>query len=159
MRNVWLFPVTLLVGFMSLACQVSAQQQAPIRSADQVRADADRMVAIWVEHANARDAAGVASIYTGDVVFIDPYGNIIRGRAAIQQYWAESFAGRSSNWESRIDETVILGDVGVSIGTASADIQGTRVEYKWLSVSVQEPDGVARTRFQIGMVPAPIPEG
>jgi ketosteroid isomerase-like protein len=161
MRNVWLFPVTLLLGFLALASQLSAQQQAPIRSADQLRADAERVVATWVERANAGDAAGVACTYTDDAVFIDPYGNVVRGRAAIQQYFAESFAGGSSNWDVRIDETVLLGAVAVSNGVWSADIQGLPDEMRepgrWLTVRVYEPDGSLGIRFHFGMLPAPRP--
>jgi uncharacterized protein (TIGR02246 family) len=154
MRRVSLLSVTLLV-VLAMASPLSAQQRAPIRSADQVRADGQKNVATWVERANAGDAAGVASIYTDDALLLDPYGNVIRGRAAIQQLLERSFADGSSNWNVRIDETVMLGDVGVSTGTWSANFQGTPGPWRWLSVWVYEPDGSSRIRFHFSMMPAP----
>jgi uncharacterized protein (TIGR02246 family) len=159
MRRVSLFPVTSLVVLVAMACPLSAQQRAPIRSADQARADVQRVVSTWVERANAGDAAGVASFYTDDAVFLDPYGNVVRGRAAIEQMFAQFSADGSSNWNVRIDETVMLGDVAVSTGTWSANFLGTPGPWRWLSVWVYEPDGSMRSRFHLGMMPAPRQEG
>jgi uncharacterized protein (TIGR02246 family) len=161
MRITPLFPVILLVVLMAMACPLSAQQRAPIRSADQVRADTETLVATWVTRANAGDATRVAATYTNDAVFVDPYGNVVRGRAAIQEYFGQSFATRSSNWESRVDETVMIGDLAVAYGTWFADIEGLPAEtpgpWRWLSVGVYETDGSLRTRFHIGMIPAAMP--
>jgi uncharacterized protein (TIGR02246 family) len=158
MRIALLFPVPLLMALMAVGSQLPAQELAPLRSADQVRADMETAVATWVESANAGDATGVAAIYTGDAVFVDPYGNVVRGRAAIQEYFAQSFATRSSNWASRVDETVMIGDMAVTYGIWSADIEGLPAEtpgpWRWLSVAVYAPDGSPRMRFQIAMIPA-----
>jgi uncharacterized protein (TIGR02246 family) len=124
MRKVVLFPVPALLVLMAMGCQPPAQEMAPIRTADQARADAEMLTATWVEMANAGDAAGVASTYTEDAVFLDPYGNVIQGRAAIEGYFRQSFATRSSSWDSRIDDLVIQGDMVVSYGTWSATHRG-----------------------------------
>jgi uncharacterized protein (TIGR02246 family) len=162
MRTVVLFPVTLLLAFMAMGCQPPVQELAPLRTVEQVRADAEGLVANWVEMANAGDAAGVAATYTQDAVFLDPYGNVIQGRAAIEEYFRQSFATRTSNYESLIDDMVILGDAVASYGIWSATIEGLPLEFpgpwRWMALGVYEPDGSFKTRLQLAMIPAPMPE-
>jgi uncharacterized protein (TIGR02246 family) len=161
MRIALLFLVPLLMALMAVGSQLPAQEPAPLRSGDQVRADTETAVATWVASANAGDATAVAAIYADDAVFVDTYGNVVRGRAAIQEHYAQSFAARSSNWEVWVDETLMIGDMAVIYGTWSADIQGLPAEtpgpWRWLSVAVYEPDGSQwRTRFHIAMIPVPM---
>jgi uncharacterized protein (TIGR02246 family) len=162
MRKVVLFPVPALLVFMAIGCQPPEQELAPLRTLEQVRADAEVLTATWVEMANAEDAAGVASTYTEDAVFLDPYGNVIQGRAAIEGYFRQSFATRTSNFESLIDDMVILGDAVASYGTWSATIEGLPSEFpgpwRWMALGVYQPDGSFKTRLQLAMIPAPMPE-
>ena len=162
MRKVVLFPVPALLVFMAVGCQPAEQELVPLRTVEQIQADAEGLVADWVAMANAGDAEGVASTYTDDAVFLDPYGNVVQGRAAIQEYFRQSFATRTSNYESRIDDMVIQGDAVVTFGTWSATVLGlpahTPRPWRWMALGVYELDGSFQTRLQMAMMPAPMPE-
>jgi uncharacterized protein (TIGR02246 family) len=161
MRKVVLFPVPVLLVLMAMGCQPPVQELVPLRTAEEIQADAEGLVATWVEAANAEDAEGVASTYTADALFVDPYGNVVQGRAAIQEYFGQSFATRSSNWESRIDGVVIPADAVVTYGTWSATIVGLPSDlpgpWRWMALGVYEPDGSLKTRVQFSMMPVPMP--
>lgn len=51
----------------------------------------------------ARDAARFAACYTEDVKFVDPFGNIIKGRAAFEQAHAELFKTMANLPEGKVE--------------------------------------------------------
>ena len=161
MRKVVLFPVPLLLAFMAMGCQPPAQEMAPIRTAEQIQADIEALAATWLEMANAGDAAGVASTYTDDAVYMDPYGGIHQGRGAIQEYFRQSLS-RSTNWLAPMDGTVIQGDMVAGYGTWSATPimpEGAApIGGRWQNAAAYQPDGSLKMRLQLAMLPAPMPE-
>src|SRR5205085_10854444 len=61
----------------SAAVDIGADEQA-------IRGQVDH----WLQLVNAKDAAGIASLYAEDGAVMPPNGPIGKGRAAIQQTWA-----------------------------------------------------------------------
>jgi len=161
MRRLSLLPVFPLLAFMAMGCQPSVQELAPLRTAEQVEADAQAHLATWLEAANAGDAAGVAASYTEDAVYLDPWGSVHQGRAAIQEYFRQSLA-RSTDWEATFDGLVIQGDLVAGYGTWSATPVAPEgaaaIGGRWQAVTVYQPDGSPKTRLQLTMIPAPMPE-
>ncbi len=161
MRKVLLFPVPALLVFVAMGCQPAEQELEPLRTAEQIQADIEALAATWLEMANAGDAAGVASTYTEDAVYMDPYGGIHHGRGAIQEYFGQSLA-RSTNWEAPIGGTVIQGDMVAGYGTWSATPilpeDAAPIGGRWQNVTVYQPDGSLKMRLQLAMIPAPTPE-
>jgi uncharacterized protein (TIGR02246 family) len=162
MRTTFRVPTLAIFALFIPACQPPAQEMAPARSAEQVQADMEAMRTTWLDLANAGDAAGVAALYTDDVVYLDPYGGVHRGRAAVEGYYTQSLA-RSSGWELQIEESVTHGDMvagyGTWSGTAMAPEGAAPMSGMWHNVSVYQPDGSLQIRFSLAMLPAePPPE-
>ena len=161
MRMLLLSPVSLLLAFVAMGCQPPVQELAPLRTAEQVEADVEAMRMAWLNAANSGDAAGVASFYTDDAVFVDPYGVVHQGRTAIERYFEQSLA-RSSGYDIVTEGIVFEGDMGAGYGTYSSTLQGPEGPVpsggRWQNVSLYQPDGSLKMRLQISMIPAPMPE-
>jgi uncharacterized protein (TIGR02246 family) len=161
MRKVVLFPVPALLVFMAMGCQPPAQEMEPLRTAGQVEADVEALRVAWLNAANSGDAAGVASFYTDDAVFVDPYGIVHQGRAALEMYWEQSLT-RSSGYDIVTEGIIFEGDMGAGYGTWSATLQGPEGPVptggRWHTVSLYQPDGSLKLRLHVSMIPAPMPE-
>ena len=161
MRKVVLFPVPALLVLMAMGCQPPAQEMAPVRTAEQVEADSEAFRVAWLNAANTGDAAGVASFYTADAVFVDQYGVVHQGRTAIERYFETSLA-RSSGYDIVTEEVFFEGDMGAGYGTYSATLQGPEGPVptggRWHTVSLYQPDGSLKIRLHVSMIPAPMPE-
>jgi ketosteroid isomerase-like protein len=160
MRMVLLSPVSLLLALVAMGCQPPAQELAPLRTAEQVEADVEALRVAWLNAANAGDAAGVASFYTDDAVFVDPYGVVHQGRTAIERYYEQSFT-RSSGYDIVTEGIIVEGGMVAGYGTYSATLQGPEGPVpsggRWHSVSLYQPDGSLKLRFHVSMIPAPMP--
>ena len=122
------------------ACQVSekpADDAAAANSAAAVDPGADEQairgqVARWLQLVKAKDAAGIAALYTEDGAVMPPNAPIGKGRAAIQQTWA------SMMQTPGFDLTFVPDQIIVS---SSGDMALDRGTYR-LAVA---PDGTAQT--------------
>jgi uncharacterized protein (TIGR02246 family) len=150
----------ILLALVTIGCQTPAPQPAPGRTADQVQADAEALRAKWVEMANAGNAAGLASLYTEDAVYTDPYGAVHQGRAAIEAYFTQSFT-RVAGYDIKMDATSINGDVAIGHGTWSAKPKSPEgappIGGRWINVNAYQPDGTPKIRWSLSMIPAPVP--
>ena len=161
MRKVVLFPVPALLVFMAMGCQPPAQELTPLRTAEQVEADVEAMRVAWLNAANSGDGGGVASFYTDDAVFVDAYGVVHQGRAAIGRYYEQSLS-RSSGYDIVTEGIIFEGDMGAGYGTYSATLRGPEGPVpsggRWHTVSLYQPDGSLKIRLHVSMMPAPMPE-
>lgn len=99
-------------------------------------------LARWYATFNARDAQGVADLYTADARVGDA-----RGRAAIirrfQSEWAETRASCSGDY----DEFVVVGSIAAGRGrdlctvTPAEGGAATKVHSRWLAMYERQPDG------------------
>jgi ketosteroid isomerase-like protein len=82
---------------------------------------------LFVERANARDAAGVAALYEPEAVMAYPPGSVTVGREAIQTLWEKILAsGPHFEQESPLP-TLISGDIALT-STPPRDAAGARAQ-------------------------------
>ena len=139
-------PVTKSLMLLSAAalllssCQAGekpANEAAQVNSAVAVDHDADEQairgqVDRWLQFVKAKDAAGIAALYTEDGAVMPPNAPIGKGRAAMQQTWA------SMMQTPGFDLTFVPGQIIVS---SSGDMALDRGTYR-LAVA---PNGTAQT--------------
>ena len=85
-----------VAALLLTACQAGekpANDAAEVNSTAAVDTGADEQairgqVARWLQLVKAKDAAGIAQLYTDDGAVMPPNAPIAKGRAAIQQTWA-----------------------------------------------------------------------
>ena len=107
-----LLVVTVAVGVgRSIA---SAEEGQGRGGADAIKAVADA----YVKAALAGDAKAIAALYTDDAIEMPPNEPMVKGRAAIQQYYEKEFGGMKMNsfTIAHID-THASGDSGYDVGT------------------------------------------
>jgi uncharacterized protein (TIGR02246 family) len=114
------------------ACQVSekaANEAVEMNNAGVVDSRADEQairgqVDRWLQLVKAKDAGGIAALYTEDGAVMPPNGPIGKGRAAIQQTWASMM--RTPGFGLTIVPEQILvsssGDMALDRGTYSLTI-------------------------------------
>jgi len=135
-RSLLLLSVTVLLP----ACQVGqkpANDAAEVNSTAAVDTGADEQairghVDQWLQLVKAKDAAGIAALYTEDGAVMPPNAPISKGRAAIQQTWA-ALMGTPGFGLTFVPEQIIV--------SSSGDMALDRGTYR-LAVA---PDGTAQT--------------
>ena len=97
-----------------------AETQAPAAGGDAaIRAVADQ----YVKATLAGDAKAIAALYTDDAVEMPPNAPLIKGKAAVEQYYVQQFAaGKISKFSLTHLETRATGDSGYDIGTFTQTI-------------------------------------
>jgi ketosteroid isomerase-like protein len=82
---------------------------------------------LFVERANAGDAAGIAELYEQDAVIAYPPGGMTVGRGAIETLWEEILARRPHFEQESPLPTLISGDVALT-STPPRDAAGARAQ-------------------------------
>jgi ketosteroid isomerase-like protein len=90
---------------------------------------------LFVERANAGDAAGVAALYEHNAVMAYPPGDQTVGRDAIRRLWEKILAGRPHFEPEAPLPTLIAGELALT-ATAPRDGAGARAQ-----VARRQPDG------------------
>jgi ketosteroid isomerase-like protein len=90
---------------------------------------------LFVERANAKDAAGIAALYEEDAVMAYPPGSRTVGRAAIQAFWADALPRMSRFEPEQPLPTLRSGDLALT-STPPKDGAGARAQ-----VVRRQPDG------------------
>jgi ketosteroid isomerase-like protein len=93
------------------------------------------LTGLFVERANAGDAAGIAALYEEDAVMAYPPGRQTVGRAAIQQLWEGVLAHRPHFEPEEPLPTLISGELALT-STPPKDGSGARAQ-----VVRRQPDG------------------
>jgi uncharacterized protein (TIGR02246 family) len=110
---------------------MTSQQQASQRKARRP----EDLTHLFVERANAGDAAGIAAIYEEDAVMAYPPGSQTVGREAIRALW-ETVLQHAPHFEPETSlPTLISGDIALT-ATAPKDGAGARAQ-----VARRQPDG------------------
>lgn len=90
---------------------------------------------LFVERANAKDAAGLAALYEEDAVMAYPPGETTVGRAAIQAFWAQALPHMPHIEPEEPLPTLRSGDLALT-STPPSDGTGARAQ-----VARRQPDG------------------
>jgi ketosteroid isomerase-like protein len=106
---------------------------------------------LFVERANARDAAGVAALYEQDAAMAYPPGEITVGHDAIQTLWEKILASGPHFEQEQPLPTLISGDIALT-STPPRDAAGARAQVcrrqadgTWLRL-LDQPELVSVTR-------------
>lgn len=129
MTKTFLLSVTAL---LLPACQASEQpgnNTADVNTAAVVNTGADeeairRHVDRWLQLVKAKDAAGIAALYTDDGAVMAPNAPIGKGHAAIQQTWASMMRTPGFALTFAPEQIVVSasGDMALDRGTYSLSI-------------------------------------
>jgi uncharacterized protein (TIGR02246 family) len=90
---------------------------------------------LFVQRANAGDAAGVAGLYEEDAVMAYPPGAVTTGRAAIRALWEKILAAAPHFEPEAPLPTLLAGDLALTT-TVARDGTGGRAQ-----VARRQPDG------------------
>ena len=111
----------LVLGMLAAAVLVAtwARAQSAASAADIVKvADA------YVKASLAGDAKAVAALYTDDAIEMPPYEPLVKGKAAIEQYYTKQMSGPAKLKSLNLThlESKASGDIGYDVGTYSQTI-------------------------------------
>ena len=90
---------------------------------------------LFVERANAKDAAGIAELYERDAVMAYPPGRQTVGRDAIRDFWEQALPQVGRFEPERPLPTLVSGDIALT-STPPKDGAGARAQ-----VVRRQPDG------------------
>ncbi|MET7288974.1 nuclear transport factor 2 family protein [Streptomyces sp. NPDC005573] len=90
---------------------------------------------LFVERANAADAAGLAALYEEDAVMAYPPGSVTVGRDAIRELWEKILANSPRFEVEQPLPTLVCGDIALT-STPPKDGTGARAQ-----VVRRQPDG------------------
>ena len=133
-RSLALVPMLAL----SLAMPVAAEQI----SEQEARQAGENIVQAYNKAGQAKDAAGLAAVYTEDAILVMPEGPLV-GRAAIEKYFVDAF--KVFNLEAaKLDQvkTIADGQVMLRVGSFTGTLQGVsgvaKVKDCWSTTDVRE---------------------
>jgi ketosteroid isomerase-like protein len=104
-----------------------APQQKALRPEDITR--------LFVEYANAKDAAGIASLYEEEAVMAYPPGSQTAGREAIRVFWEQALPRMPHFAPEDPLPALVSGDIALT-ATVAKDGTGARAQ-----VARRQPDG------------------
>ncbi|HEV8232170.1 MAG TPA: DUF4440 domain-containing protein [Thermoanaerobaculia bacterium] len=155
---------TLLFLAFTLFSASTALAQAA--KADPLRARLESMGKAFSDAYNSGDDKKVASFYAEDAVVLPPDSDLVRGRAAIEEFWAGAHKAGIKNMRLEVLDAESSGNYAVETGKATADVQpegqaaATTETFKYVVVWKKQKGGEWKIIRDIwnGMAPpAPAP--
>ena len=115
MRTTGLAVVGVLLVVAIAAGRSPAPEQGKGTPVDAIKAIADQ----YVKAVMASDAKAVAALYTDDAIEMPPNAPMIKGRAAIEQYYVKEFSGgvKIDSFTIAHIDTQATGNSGYDVGT------------------------------------------
>jgi len=109
---------------------------------------------------NAGNAAGMAAFYADDAKLLAENTELIRGRAAIEQFWRYAIERAQAANAIRtisLEEVTATGDLGYVLGAVTVQIpDGPRMVTKYATIWQRDPDGRWRLAVDSSSPNAPI---
>jgi ketosteroid isomerase-like protein len=109
---------------------------------------------------NQKDAAGIASQFTADAVFVEllPRLTVVHGKAEIQKHYQQLFDAGAANFDQKITEAEPNGSAtGVIAGDYSVVANGKTITGHWFEILRQEA-GTWKAAIHVFARPEPIIE-
>jgi uncharacterized protein (TIGR02246 family) len=148
----------------ALVAPVAIVAKIPARAAEVTQQDlmqaAEMLGKGYDDNYNAKNAAGMAALYTSDGVLVSP-GPVIRGEDNLKSYYQSRFDAGAGGHVTKIAEVHVQGDGGFGIGQFSAMVptpDGGRREIKGnLATVYQHGTDGWHLRLVAASVPPPPP--
>jgi len=152
-----------LAGVLLVACTQPRAEPPDTSEADAATIRAN--VEAWIAAFNAADVATLSESYTDDTIEMAP-DELNRGREAITQSLAASFARETATQTATVTEVSVFGDLAVVYGTwevkatpKDGGAEQTRAG-KWMEVHRRQPDGAWKVwRWMWNQERSPAAEG
>jgi uncharacterized protein (TIGR02246 family) len=116
------------VSAIALLAVVSSLRCVPATAAGLTEADlmqaATELGHQYDTHYAAKDPDAMASVYASDGELISPAGPIVRGRAALKDYYVKRFASGAHGHAIKVQEVHVQGDGGYGISQFSVTVPG-----------------------------------
>ena len=114
----------------------------------------EKTIAQWEQCANAKDAAGLASLYAEDATLLPQGAPPVKGRQNIQQFFEGFFAAGASDAKIRPVDVIEFGDMAYEIGAFEANLpvpQGgtARTHGKYVVIWNRRQDGTVQLLVDI----------
>lgn len=104
-------------------------------SNDEKATKPEDLTRLFVERANAGDAAGIAALYEEEAVMAYPAGSLTVGRRAIRELWEQVLSHAPHFEQEEPLPTLLSGDIALT-STPPQDGAGARAQ-----VARRQPDG------------------
>jgi ketosteroid isomerase-like protein len=111
------------------------RRQAGVMTAHEKAQRPEDLTRLFVERANAKDAAGIAALYEEQAVMAYPPGSCTEGRAAIRELWERLLPAMPRFAPEEPLPALISGDIALT-ATIARDGAGARAQ-----VARRQPDG------------------
>jgi len=154
------FAILPALGLIACAEQEgTADEMAMAMDPMELRSAIESLAAQWDAAYNAGDAAALAEMYAEDAKLMPQGGDIVNGRAAIQEFWAAEIAATPEGVTNALETVEVhgSGDMAYEIGRFSATVEGEVIgEGKYLVAWQQQPDGSWKIVVDIWNTNAPM---
>lgn len=102
------------------AATSSAQGTAP--TLQEAQTEAAKLLQLYDSNYAARNADLMAQLYSEDGILVSPAGNVIKGRAALKEYYAKRFASGAREHHIHVLHAEAQGNGGFSIADFSVQV-------------------------------------
>ena len=78
-----------------------------------------RIPLAWAAAMNSGKYGDVAVLYADDAIVLPPEAAVVKGNAAIKEFWSGMAAFKPTDWKLATEEVEVHGDVAIETGTYS----------------------------------------
>jgi uncharacterized protein (TIGR02246 family) len=111
-----------LLGVNTLSFAATSDTAASQASLQEARSAAEKLGQLYDSNYAARNADAMAHLYAEDGVLVSPAGKIIKGRAALKQYYEQRFSSGAKGHHIHVIDANAQGNGGFSISEFSVNV-------------------------------------
>jgi uncharacterized protein (TIGR02246 family) len=150
----------LLLSIVAITIGTALPAAAQQDSTQDLKAAAAALIAQRVQFYNKKDAAGIASEFTSDAIFVEllPRLEVMRGKAEIQKHYQQLFDAGATSFDQKITQVELNGnEAGMMAGDYSVVANGKTITGHWFEILRQEA-GIWKATIHVFARPNPIIE-